>query len=144
MTLNGAWGFTATDHNWKSQQTVVQMATRVASKGGNLLLNFGPTAEGEIPSESVEIMKASRSVAQSERCIRLWHEQQSIHVSVMGRSDSQGLHTLFACFQFGRKMATHCATEQPSEIRHLAGDRKNTLVQKRRREIDHRCAYYRT
>jgi alpha-L-fucosidase len=57
MTLNGAWGFTATDHNWKSQQTVVQMVTRVASKGGNLLLNFGPTAEGEIPSESVEIMK---------------------------------------------------------------------------------------
>jgi alpha-L-fucosidase len=57
MTLNGAWGFTATDHNWKSQQTVVQMVTRVASKGGNLLLNFGPTAAGEIPSESVEIMK---------------------------------------------------------------------------------------
>jgi alpha-L-fucosidase len=57
MTLNGAWGYTATDHNWKSQQTVVQMVTRVASKGGNLLLNFGPTAEGEIPGESVEIMK---------------------------------------------------------------------------------------
>jgi alpha-L-fucosidase len=57
MTLNGAWGYTATDRSWKSPQTIVQMLTRVASKGGNLLLNFGPTAEGEIPAESVEIMK---------------------------------------------------------------------------------------
>ena len=57
MTLNGAWGFTATDHNWKSQQTVVQMLARVASKGGNFLLDFGPAADGEIPAESAGIMK---------------------------------------------------------------------------------------
>ena len=57
MTLNGAWGYNASDHNWKSPQTVVQMLARVVSKGGNFLLNFGPTAEGELPAEGVEIVK---------------------------------------------------------------------------------------
>lgn len=57
MTLNGAWGYTANDHRWKSPQTVVQMLARAVNKGGNFLLNFGPTAEGEIPAESLEIMK---------------------------------------------------------------------------------------
>ena len=57
MTLNGAWGYNASDHNWKSPQTVVQMLAQVVSKGGNFLLNFGPTAEGELPTEGVEIVK---------------------------------------------------------------------------------------
>ena len=57
MTLNGAWGYNAKDHNWKTPQKVVQMLARVVSKGGNFLLNFGPTAEGEIPAESLGIMK---------------------------------------------------------------------------------------
>jgi len=57
MTLNGAWGYNASDHNWKSPQTIVQMLARVVSKGGNFLLNFGPTAEGELPAEGVEIVK---------------------------------------------------------------------------------------
>jgi len=57
MTLNGAWGYNAKDHNWKSPQTVVQMLGRVVSKGGNFLLNFGPTAEGELPAEGTAVMK---------------------------------------------------------------------------------------
>jgi alpha-L-fucosidase len=57
MTLNGAWGYNEKDHNWKSPHTVVQMLARVVNKSGNFLLNFGPTAEGELPAESVGIMK---------------------------------------------------------------------------------------
>lgn len=57
MTLNNSWGYTTTDHNWKSPQTVVQMLVRVVSKGGNFLLNFGSTAEGEMPTEAMKIMK---------------------------------------------------------------------------------------
>ena len=43
--------------NWKSPQTVVQMLAEVVSKGGNFLLNFGPTAEGELPADGVKIVK---------------------------------------------------------------------------------------
>ena len=57
MTLNGAWGFNAEDNNWKSPQTVVQMLSEVASKGGNFLLNFGPTAQGELPAEGVKVVQ---------------------------------------------------------------------------------------
>jgi alpha-L-fucosidase len=57
MTLNGAWGFNAGDNNWKSPQTVVQMLAEVVSKGGNFLLNFGPTAAGELPAEGVKVVR---------------------------------------------------------------------------------------
>jgi alpha-L-fucosidase len=54
MTINGTWGFRASDQNWKSTETLVRNLVDIASKGGNFLLNVGPTAEGEIPAPSVE------------------------------------------------------------------------------------------
>ncbi|SDQ32444.1 alpha-L-fucosidase [Pseudoxanthomonas sp. CF125] len=54
MTLNDHWGFIRRDHNWKSPKTIVRNLIDVASKGGNYLLNVGPTAEGLIPQPSVE------------------------------------------------------------------------------------------
>ncbi|MGE5199190.1 MAG: alpha-L-fucosidase, partial [Rhodospirillaceae bacterium] len=54
MTMNGNWGFNRADKNFKSAQTLVRNLVDVASKGGNFLLNVGPTAEGEFPAESVE------------------------------------------------------------------------------------------
>lgn len=53
MTLNDTWGYKKTDHNWKSTQTLVHNLVDIAAKGGNYLLNVGPTAEGVIPGESV-------------------------------------------------------------------------------------------
>jgi alpha-L-fucosidase len=57
MTLNDTWGFKADDHNWKSPQTVIRNLVDIISKGGNYLLNVGPTKEGEIPPESIAILK---------------------------------------------------------------------------------------
>lgn len=56
MTMNGTWGYKSYDHNFKSPQTLVRNLIDIASKGGNFLLNVGPTAEGEFPPESVEIL----------------------------------------------------------------------------------------
>jgi len=58
MTLNQSWGFNQTDQNWKSPAVLVNQLVEVASKGGNFLLNVGPTAEGEIPAPSVRHLKA--------------------------------------------------------------------------------------
>jgi alpha-L-fucosidase len=58
MTMNTSWGYKHYDHNWKSPETLIRMLVDIASKGGNLLLNVGPTAEGEIPAPSVERLKA--------------------------------------------------------------------------------------
>lgn len=56
-TLNDTWGFKEDDHNWKSLDYVLALLVNCASKGVNYLLNVGPTAEGEIPQPSVEILK---------------------------------------------------------------------------------------
>ncbi len=54
MTMNDTWGFKKNDHNWKSATVLVHNLIDVTAKGGNYLLNVGPTAEGLIPEPSVE------------------------------------------------------------------------------------------
>ena len=54
MTMNNTWGFKSLDNKWKSAETMIQMLCDIASKGGNYLLNVGPTADGEIPQESLD------------------------------------------------------------------------------------------
>jgi alpha-L-fucosidase len=54
MTLNNTWGFKRDDNNWKSTQTIIRNLCGIASKGGNYLLNVGPTSEGLIPQPSIE------------------------------------------------------------------------------------------
>ena len=56
ITLNDHWGYASQDKNWKSAKTVVRTLVECVSKGGNLLLNVGPTAKGEIPGECLEIL----------------------------------------------------------------------------------------
>jgi alpha-L-fucosidase len=53
MTMNTSWGYKSFDHNWKSAEKLIRMLTDIASKGGNLLLNVGPNALGEIPDSSI-------------------------------------------------------------------------------------------
>jgi alpha-L-fucosidase len=57
LTMNDTWGYKHFDHNWKSSATLIHNLIDIASKGGNLLLNVGPTAEGLIPGPSVERLK---------------------------------------------------------------------------------------
>jgi alpha-L-fucosidase len=57
MTMNDHWGFNKTDQNWKSTRTLVRNLIDCASKGGNYLLNVGPTAEGLIPDVSLDRLK---------------------------------------------------------------------------------------
>jgi alpha-L-fucosidase len=54
MTMNNHWGFNKNDQNWKSSSTLVRNLIDCASKGGNYLLNIGPTSEGVFPQASVE------------------------------------------------------------------------------------------
>ena len=58
MTMNGTWGYKSYDSNWKSPGTLIRNLVDIASKGGNYLLNVGPTAEGEFPQASISILQA--------------------------------------------------------------------------------------
>ncbi len=54
MTMNGHWGYNAYDDNWKSSEELIHKLIEICSKGGNFLLNVGPTAEGEFPQPCIE------------------------------------------------------------------------------------------
>jgi len=58
MTMNDTWGYKSYDNHWKSTETIIHNLIDIASKGGNYLLNVGPTSEGLIPEPSVERLKA--------------------------------------------------------------------------------------
>src|SRR5262249_43680977 len=58
MTMNTTWGFKSYDDQWKSPEMLIRNVIDTASKGGNYLLNVGPTAEGEIPQPWVERLAA--------------------------------------------------------------------------------------
>lgn len=48
QTLNGSWGYDRDNLDYKSADLLVRMLIDGVAKGGNLLLNVGPTARGEI------------------------------------------------------------------------------------------------
>lgn len=54
MTLNRHWGYYLGDDDFKPVATVIRNLVDIASKGGNFLLNVGPTGDGIIPAGSVE------------------------------------------------------------------------------------------
>lgn len=54
MTMDGSWGHKSYGEKPKSTETLLFNLIDIASKGGNYLLNVGPTAEGVIPPESVD------------------------------------------------------------------------------------------
>jgi alpha-L-fucosidase len=54
VTMNDTWGFKKDDTNWKPTSILIRQMVQVASRGGNYLLNIGPTAEGTIPKPSVD------------------------------------------------------------------------------------------
>ena len=57
MTMNDTWAYNKRDSNYKSSTTLIRMLVEVASKGGNFLLNVGPTPEGTIQPEFQERLR---------------------------------------------------------------------------------------
>lgn len=76
MTLNNTWGYQSRGIVWKSTRTLLTSLIDIASKGGNFLLNVGPSPEGVIPEGNVIRLKAigrwmqknGNSIYGTERC----------------------------------------------------------------------------
>lgn len=56
-TMNESFGFSFHDQNWKTTEQTVHLLIDIVSKGGNLLLNVGPTADGDIPPQAIELLE---------------------------------------------------------------------------------------
>lgn len=58
LTMNRHWGYNACDQEWRSSADLIRKLAAICAKGGNLLLNVGPTAEGEFPPACIERLRA--------------------------------------------------------------------------------------
>jgi alpha-L-fucosidase len=58
QTFSGSWGYYRDETSWKSPQQLLELLIESVSKGGNLLLNVGPTARGAFDYRAQERLKA--------------------------------------------------------------------------------------
>jgi alpha-L-fucosidase len=57
MTINDSWGYQQNDREFKSPDQIIKIFSECLSKGGNLLLDIGPKADGSIPAQEVSVLK---------------------------------------------------------------------------------------
>lgn len=57
ITMNNNWGYHGTDHYFKPAPMMIKKLVECVSKGGNMILNVGPDAYGNIPEESMKILR---------------------------------------------------------------------------------------
>ncbi|MBI1387482.1 MAG: alpha-L-fucosidase [bacterium] len=54
QTFSGSWGYYRDETSWKSTRQLLSLLIETVSKGGNLLLNVGPTARGTFDYRATE------------------------------------------------------------------------------------------
>lgn len=67
MTMNDSWGYQPNDHHYKTTDQIIGIFVDVISKGGNLLLDIGPKADGTIPQEQQTILEGLGRWTQKHR-----------------------------------------------------------------------------
>jgi len=57
QTFSGSWGYYRDENTWKSNAQLLELLIETVSKGGNLILNVGPTARGNFDYRAQERLK---------------------------------------------------------------------------------------
>lgn len=58
QTFSGSWGYYRDEHTWKNTRQLLGLLIETVSKGGNLLLNVGPTGRGVIDYRAAKKLKS--------------------------------------------------------------------------------------
>ena len=58
QTFSGSWGYHRDEHHWRSPRQLITTLIECVSKGGNLLLNVGPTGRGEFDHRALSRLEA--------------------------------------------------------------------------------------
>jgi alpha-L-fucosidase len=102
QTFSGSWGYHRDESSWRSSDELIRTLSDCVSKGGNLLLNVGPTGRGEFDERAMDRLNAigawmkrhSRSIygctqappefACPKNCTLTWHpEKKRLYVHVL-------------------------------------------------------------
>ena len=58
QTFSGSWGYYRDETSWKSPAQLIELLVDTVSKGGNLLMNVGPTARGTFDERAMDRLAA--------------------------------------------------------------------------------------
>ena len=56
QTLSGSWGYHRDEASWKTPRMCVEMLVNHVSRGGNLLMNVGPTSRGYLDARALKCL----------------------------------------------------------------------------------------
>ncbi len=57
QTFSGSWGYHRDESTWKSARQLIVMLAETVAKGGNFLLNVGPTGRGTLDPRAVDRLR---------------------------------------------------------------------------------------
>lgn len=137
QVINGQWGYSTVGVHWREPEQLVRMLVKHVSRGGNMLLNAGPTGRGEIDPRSAKVMrqigewmeqhgKSIRNCTQApfqepEGCRYTWNsEQERLYLHLFSWDSRQlFLHGLSGRVAYARFLHDH------SEVPRQTPDPKN-------------------
>jgi len=122
MTINDTWAYNKNDRNFKSATQLIRSLVEVASKGGNLLLNVGPTPEGTIQPEFEERLRAIGAWLRVNGESIYGTTYGPLQNLTFGRTTAKGKTIYLHVFEWpGGNVELSGLTRPVSEVRLLAG-----------------------
>jgi alpha-L-fucosidase len=137
MTMNDTWGYAKNDTNWKSSEDLIRKLIDISSKGGNFLLNVGPTAEGVFP-EAINDRLAQIGAWMKVNGESIYGTTQSPFrkLSFDGRATAKGNKLYLQVFQWPESGLTLGDLETPVlAARALDGNEKLTATSGQTKEL---------
>ena len=101
-SMNTSFGYNQNDHDWVDTKEIVFRLVDIVSKGGNYLLNVGPTSEGLIPQPSIDrLMEVGAWVEANGEAIygtspwRVFRDGPALGPNAPGKSPGSPVHIRF-------------------------------------------------
>ena len=128
MTMNDHWGFNKFNDNFKSTEMLIHNLVDIAAKGGNYLLNVGPTPEGLIPEKSIyrlreigQWMKVNGEVIHNSRGTKPY--QQNEHINYIRSNDDKYLYAVLTHWPGESVQLKYAVPDAETEINLLGFDK---------------------
>ena len=108
MTLNGHWGYFKGDEKWKPAPTVIHNLVDIISKGGNYLLNVGPTGQGVIPQGAVNDLQQVGAWMKVNGESIYGTTREFPEAASLGTHHAKRQHAVPARFRLAKRWQTRC------------------------------------
>ena len=126
MTMNRSWGWCPDDTDYKGARELTHALCEVAGRGGNLLLNVGPRADGSLPEEQViRLERIARWTTANGEAIHGTQpglEPWQFYGPTTGAGERIFLHLLYRPYE--TVTVRGLALDQVRSVRHLATRRE--------------------